>query len=564
MKIFKILLVALLISTFLSEPAIAAVPTVRWGSTVTGTADESSRAIAADSLGNYYLAGTSTSTLMTAGTFTANGNTSGAYDAFLAKYNSAGDVIWFKTFGTESSETIYSAAADSSNNVYVTGIFYGATFTIETATVTHSGSTYTDAFIAKFNPNGQLIWLKSIGGPSYDDIRKIVIDNSDNIFLIGFTGSNLVLGGSTITNQGRNDGLLVKMDSAGNFTWAKSFGGSGEDNGFALALDSAGFIYIAGTFNLGDLQIGNTNLVSAGGQDLFLAKLASNGDPIWATSIGGTGFESVLRLLLDTSGNIYLAGSSTSPSISISGTNLTNSGGYDGLLLKFSNSGTPLNGKMIGSTGNDFLSDVSIDSSGNIYGTGYFSGTVQFDGVNNKTSAGNTDAYIIKVNPSFNVLWAKTFGGTAADSASSIYRLTNGDLLVAGTYATQISIDNITLLNSGLADAVIVYVNSDVVTSTITLALSAQKYLKGNANSITATVDTAGKIKFYANGKVIPGCTAVTATYANSAYTATCSWKPSASGSAVLTARFTPSDPSYTPASAPAKNVAVGRRVGLR
>ena len=222
------------------------------------------------------------------------------------------------------------------------------------------------------------IWADGVGGTNFEKGQAICTDNiSGDIISTGtFSSSTIQFNGIVLTNQfaPNNDCFLVKYDYTGQVVWALSFGSNGFESGLDVHCDNSGNIYVAGQFSSPTLIFDNDTLVNNGVFDWFLVKFDTNGNYIWSRSGGGNANENGVSLTSDVSGNIYMAGNFTSNDFSFGSTTLTNYAGNssDFFFLKFSSSGSPLWAREAGGTSNDYVNDITIDNSGYIYITGSF------------------------------------------------------------------------------------------------------------------------------------------------------------------------------------------------
>jgi hypothetical protein len=215
--------------------------------------------------------------------------------------------------------------------------------------------------------------------------------------------------------------------------WAKSFGGTGVDIGYGITVDGSGNVYTTGSFDgTVDFDPGpGVDSHTSSWYDVFVQKLDASGNFIWAKSIGGVGWDDSYAIELDGSGNLYITGSfegtaDFDPGAGIS--NLTSAGSADIFVLKLDANGNFIWAKSFGGTSFDVGYSSSIDASGNVYTTGFFAGTADFDpgaGTFNLTSTGGDDAFVQKLDASGNFLWARSFGGTSADEARAISTVAN-------------------------------------------------------------------------------------------------------------------------------------------
>jgi hypothetical protein len=195
-----------------------------------GTIDfERAHAVATDISGNIYITGYTESGL------DGNPNNDGLYyDIFLTKYDTNGNKIWTKQLGTSADDEAYSITTDSYGNIYVTGRTWGS------LGGTNAGNV--DIFLAKYDASGGIIWIKQLGTNGNDEGRGIVVDSSGNIYITGETSGNL----DGNVNAGIFDAFLSKYDTNGNKLWTKLIGTNADDEGRGIAVDTFGNIYITG------------------------------------------------------------------------------------------------------------------------------------------------------------------------------------------------------------------------------------------------------------------------------------------------------------------------------
>jgi hypothetical protein len=304
----------------------------------------------------------------------------GGYDIFLAKFDSNGNHLWSKRIGGSSSDSGNSVSVDSSGNVYITGFFMSSTIDFGGGSLTNAGSS--DLFLAKFDSNGNQKWSKRFGGSSSDSGNSVSVDSSGNVYITGdFSSSTIDFGGGSLTNAGSSDLFLAKFDSNGNHLWSKRFGGSNDDYGYYVSVDRSSNVYITGYFHSSTIDFGGGKLTNAGVSDIFLTKLDSSGNHLWSKRFGGSSWDKGSSVSVDSSGNVYITGYFYSSTIDFGGGALTNAGGYDIFIAKFDSNGNHLWSERFGGSNSDYGQSVSVDSSGNVYITGYFySSTIDFGG----------------------------------------------------------------------------------------------------------------------------------------------------------------------------------------
>ncbi|NJK70125.1 MAG: hypothetical protein HC941_29725, partial [Microcoleus sp. SU_5_3] len=252
------------------------------------------------------------------------GNTWGSFDpakawpripnqnAFITKYDTNGNQIWIKDFGTDQDENVRAITTDNAGNSYIVGQTSGS------LGVRVDG---VDAFIAKYDTNGNQVWLRQFGTVASDVAYGVKLDSAGSIYVTGSTRGNL----NGNNNSGGADSFVVKYDSNGNQLWTNQFGTVGSENIPGVSLDKNGNIYVAGMTE-GSLD-GSTN---AGNYDIFVTKLDSSGVRSWSQQLGTAGEDSTYKLFIDDANNIYITGSASG---SLEGQPYA--GSSDAVLLKY-------------------------------------------------------------------------------------------------------------------------------------------------------------------------------------------------------------------------------------
>ncbi|MBA2612310.1 MAG: SBBP repeat-containing protein [Bacteroidetes bacterium] len=296
-------------------------------------------------------------------------------------------------------------------------------------------------------------WVKQIGGPSYESPTAMVLDATGNIYTVGrfngttdFDPSASVF---TLTAFGGDDIFVSKLTVSGNFVWAKQFGGTAYDYGNSIAVDASGNVYTTGWFDGPadfDPGAGAATLTPAGGPsfgltDVFISKLDASGNFVWVKQIGGNGVDKGNGIAVDASGNIFTTGAYSGtvdfdPNAPVS--NLPSSGGTDNFISKLDASGNFVWAKKTGGSNYDESKAIVLDASGNIYTTGEYGGTVDFDpnaGVSNLTSLASLDIFVSKLDASGNFVWAKSIGGTyGSQFAAAIALDATGNVFTTGEF----------------------------------------------------------------------------------------------------------------------------------
>jgi hypothetical protein len=374
----------------------------------------------------------------------------------------------------------FGTVVDASGNVYTAGYFKDtADFNPGSGTANLGSNGGQDIFVCKLDAAGNYLWAKGMGGTGNDGAYSIAVDGSGNVYTTGnFNGTvdfDPGSGTANLTSNGGTDIFVSKLDASGNYVWARSIGGSGNDVGYGVAVDGSGNVFTTGSFSgTADFNPGSgtANLTSNGGDDIFVSKLDGTGNYVWAKNIGGTGSDLGSSLALDGSSNVYTTGyySATADFDPGSGTaNLTSNGGYELFVSKLDNSGSYVWAKSMGGSAYDGGGSIAVDGSGNVYTTGYFGGTVDFDpgtGTANLTCIGLSDMFVSKLSASGAYVWAKSIGNSAGTQTQghSIAIDASGNVYTAGDFSGTTDFDpgagTASLTSNGVQDIFVCKLNS--------------------------------------------------------------------------------------------------------
>jgi hypothetical protein len=361
-----------------------------------GTANsEEGLGIAADTLGNCFVTGWYNSA---AGKFdTVTLPSFGGQDVFVAKYDVSGNLKWAVGSGGSATDNGLGIATDTNGNCYVTGV-YSATANFSGTTLTNAGSQ--DMFVAKYDTAGSLLWVRRAGGAGADGGGGIGVDALGNCYVVGgYSSTTIEFDTITITNAGQSDFFIAKYNTSGVIQWVQRGGGLLNDSpgaGPRVAVDPAGNAYVHGTFQ-GTATFGTNVLVSSGSNDLFVAKYDTTGNLNWIKQAGGTGNEDDFNcaIAVDQRGNCYAAGSYLT-NATFAGLSLTNAGDHDVFVAKYDPSGALQYAQRAGGTNYDYCRGVGVDRNGNCYLGGTFTGTASFQPFQ-LTSVGSANLFVAKL-----------------------------------------------------------------------------------------------------------------------------------------------------------------------
>lgn len=358
---------------------------------------------------------------------------------------------WAKQLGSGTNSDGHSVAVDASGNVYTVGTFFGtADFNPGTGVYNLTSNGSYDAFISKLDASGNFVWAKKIGGINNDDAFSIKISTIGNIYVTGYFADVVDFDPGTgilnLTSFGGEDIFILKLNTAGNFIWAKNMGGVFNDNGYGITIDGTENSCITGFYSDTadfDPGVGIFNLNPKGSKDVFICKLDPSGNLIWANGMGGTLDDVANSVVGDASSNIYITGyfRDTIDFDPGSGVSVSSSfGGEDIFILKFDSFGNLLWAKNIGGASNDTGYSLALDASGNVYSTGWFAVGVDFDpgagtaNLNATGAPGPTDVFILKLDSLGNYVMAKNMGGTSSELGLSVITDFAENIYITGNF----------------------------------------------------------------------------------------------------------------------------------
>jgi hypothetical protein len=353
---------------------------------------------------------------------------------------------WLWATGSQGSSDEFGRriATDSNGNSYITGIFGGA-LTLGTTTLTSNGSM--DIFVAKLDANGNYLWAKQAGGASLDEGLDVCTDNAGNCYVTGFFQGTVTFGSTTLTSSNGNISVFIsKLDSAGNWLWTKQAGGTWGAQAWGISTDNAGNCYVTGEFNVG-AGFGEILVDSYGGTDIFVTKLDSTGNFLWAVNAGGSTTDKGFSLSTDSNGNSYVTGN-FSGNATFGTIQRLSTGSYDVFVAKLDTDGNWLRVSQAGGPSYDSGNDIAIDSAGNSYVTGSFITSATF-GTTSFTSMGNDDIFVTKLDNNGNWLWASPAGGTEEDQGWGISIDSSGNSYITGYFDIAATFGTTSLISSG-------------------------------------------------------------------------------------------------------------------
>ena len=393
----------------------------------------------------------------------------------------------------------------------MTGQFEG-TATFGSTTLTSAGGS--DAFIAKLDASGTYEWATQAGGTSSDLGYGVSVLADGSSIVTGIFQDTATFGSTTLTSAGSNDVFVAKLDASGTYEWVKQAGGTRNDNARGVSVLADGSSIVTGYFQ-GTATFGSTTFTSAGGSDVFVAKLDADGVYQWATRAGGTSGDSGenIAVLADGSSIVtgYFQGTATFGS-----TTLTSAGNYDVFVAKIDASGTYEWATQAGGTGHDYGYGVSVLADGSSIVTGYFQGTATF-GSTTLTSAGSKDVFVAKLDASGNYEWAKQAGGTSSDLGYGVSVLADGSSIVTGFFEGTATFGSTTFTSAGSND---VFVAKLDASGDYEWATQAGGMGSDNGHGVSVLADGSSIVTGYFQGTATFGSTTLTSAGSNDMFVA--------------------------------------------
>jgi uncharacterized repeat protein (TIGR02543 family) len=403
-----------------------------------GSGNDYGYSIAADSSGNAYITGVtySPSDFPVSNAYQSYSGGGGS-DAFVAKLSSDGGTLTYSTYlGGSSGDTAYSIVVDSAGSAYVAGHTYSNDFPVTNGayqtTLKGSAASYMgDGFVFKLSADGQsAVYSTYLGGDKDDIIYAVAIDSSGNAYVTGETKSTddynfPVTSGAYQPSHGGGwkDSFIAKLNSTGSaLVYCTYLGGGGYDTGYAIAVDSSGVAYVAGTTASSGFPVTSDAHQSSfkGDLDGFLFILSADGtSALYSTFLGGTGYSYAYGVVVDGSGNAYVAGQTASGDFPVENAYQSSlSGVSDIVLFKVNSSNTVVYSTYLGGSGEDGGFAIAIDGSKNVYVAGKTSSDnlPVVDAIYSRS--GGYDAFVIKISPYSSVTAGAAGTGTGSVSSS--------------------------------------------------------------------------------------------------------------------------------------------------
>jgi len=437
---------------FLSYCQIA-VP--KWVDDIGGSGQSIPAQVKTDKQNNIYITGIFQGTVdfdPTAGVYNLTSN-GGSFDTYVAKYNAAGGLIWAVAIGGSGLDQVNDLTLDGNGNSTVIGQYDSPVMDADPGpgvfNLNNNGGN--DAFIVRLDSNGKFTWAKSVGGGATDYGDRVSTDSNGNVIAVLKYQATVTVGGQTYTSQGTFNGLIIKYDVSGNVLWSINLADTGDCEARAVTIDANNNIIVSGNFSGNDNfnPLGSAYNLNGNGSSMFLVKYTPSGNLIWATSVAGDAVNSNIYLCVNSNNDIFLDGPfSSSLSFNSGQTNINPTGSQDLFLAKYKNDGTFQWVKDIGATNASVYNyGIVASQDDNIYISGFFSGTVDFDPSPTSSAFvsdhGLQDLFFAKYDSDGNYKWAFNVGNQNCNQTlgRNLAVDSNNDVLLVGSFCSTVNFD---------------------------------------------------------------------------------------------------------------------------
>lgn len=427
----------------LTTLSAAAEPTFDWVFAGGGVKNDKCRSVTTDREGNVFMACETTDD----GVFgSVQRKGLGGMDFCLVKLDPHGKALWVRSIGGSLVDRGYGVATDAKGNAYVTGHYQSQDAVADHVRLANNGDY--DIFVAKYDRDGTLAWMRTAGGKGYDYGHGIAVDDQNHVIVAGGIGSDATFG-ENATVQGHAV-FCAKYDSEGRLLWVRGTSGKAGGSAHGVAVDAAGHIYVGGLVS-GEGEFGKAK-VSTKTQAVLVAKLSPAGEVEWATITPGTPSALAHEITADREGRVWIAGMFKG-SVTFGSETFTSTGekDSDGFLAHYSTRGELQWARQLRGPQTDYCLGVATDGEGTSYVTGEFSESATLGG-RTLTTMGATDIYTAAFDARGTMQWLVQSGGAKGDNAYTM-AYHNGHLIFSGACAAPATFGNVKLEQSGGADA---------------------------------------------------------------------------------------------------------------
>lgn len=446
-----------LIAFFVSFlPFFASSQNYVWAKGEGGIGNDNASAITVDEQGNSYITGNLAGKINFSGTEYEG---KGVFDVFITKYDASGNIGWVKTAGGPEND-MGKAIKYHNGALYLAGVFEDTAYFENTMFLSKGEA---DLFVAKYDMDGNLVWVKQAGGTQNDYLSGMDVDDDGNIVIVGNYESSISFD-TTIRNTNNifGESYIAKYSNNGDVVWAKSVTGTNTNLTTDITYDNNGNYLITGFFS-GNYNLGGSSISSSTqSYDILIGKLDKNGNTVWLKKAGSIAEDAAQAICADKDGNAFITGYFIRTAY-FDNNSIDYYDYNDIFIAKYAPDGTNQWARAGKGSQLDGGFGISTDNEGNVYGTGMFMFTLDFDGWQ-RTSSSGRDIYVVSYSPNGNVRWLTSAGGVNTDAGLDLAVKPNGNITLCGYYLNTCNFGNIEIDYAEYNDLFIAEFNPPFVT----------------------------------------------------------------------------------------------------
>ncbi|WP_437972239.1 hypothetical protein WMF04_24370 [Sorangium sp. So ce260] len=366
----------------------------------------------------------------------------GGENVYLARVaGSDGAGLGLRRFGAFDPQVVNALAADLNGDLLVAGEFSG---TLEFGGAPRTSAGGRDGYLVRLDPEGRESWLVPLGGIGYQAGTSAASGKDGRVVVAGRFSGTLELGATAHASAGGSDVFAASFDASGALLWSRQFGDGFDQRARAVAVDAQENVILVGE-SAGAIDFGGGTLVSAGDYDVFVAKLDAEGEHVWSRRFGDAAAQRALSVAVDGAGNVVVGGEMAGM-VDLGG-GPRNAGAEGSVFVaKLDAEGEHVWSRRIGEQGAS-LGQVVVDGAGNVLVAGTFRGEARIERAL-LVSAGEDDAFVVKLDPGGELVWARRFGGAGADRGTGVAIDLDGAAVVTGAFNRRVAFGG-TSLDSG-------------------------------------------------------------------------------------------------------------------
>ena len=445
---------------------------VEWEKKIGGNKDDEIYSVLETSDGGFIVSGyfKSASINLGNGIIISNNGSTDYYDGMIIKFNQEKEVEWAKSLGGPNHDYIKGVAETEDGEIIVVGYYFSdSIFISDGVYLNNSGETdYSDAFIIKYDLDGNYIESKNIGNSNSDTIENVCATSDGGYAICGTYVDDLNLGEITLNKYSTTNGMVIKYSEDGNIDWGKGFG----DVSLNEVISNEGnSITVGGIYTCSELKIDtDITLTNPRNNCGVIIKFDSYGNGKWGKNIGGCQYMNITGMIEAEDKEIVTIGTFQNGTLNIDGlTSINNASNTDTMLIKLNEKMIPnidlMYSKSIGGSNTDAITSIKNTKDNGYIAGGYFrSSSMTIDG-NTIRTKGDNDGLLIRYDNNGSANWVKSFGGSGDDKIQSVSETEEGNYIVGGYFSGNITINENRINSNGSTDALIIKYdnNGDII-----------------------------------------------------------------------------------------------------